>query len=188
MQWLGDVSYSVYLWHWPLIVIVPVAVGRSAGSPAVAVGILVATLVLAALTKTFVEDRFRRPPAGGRLARTYVAAAAGMALVVVVSGLLVARVHSLQDDAPPASTGHSPATTPASGPVPWTPSCECPPATGAPVPAPALAAEDKSDAYAGRLRGPQLLVVRTPLPDHQVRVRGPGRHGRGGSRRQLPRR
>lgn len=66
VQYLGDISYSLYLWHWPLIVVAPFAL--------VAVGglstwwqrmlILALSVVLAALTKRFVEDRFRAAPAG----------------------------------------------------------------------------------------------------------------------------
>src|SRR5690606_16578099 len=31
VQWLGDVSYSVYLWHWPLVVLVPYVSGGTLG-------------------------------------------------------------------------------------------------------------------------------------------------------------
>ncbi|SKC35863.1 acyltransferase family protein [Krasilnikoviella flava] len=61
VQWLGDVSYSVYLWHWPLIVVVPYVLGRALGA-AELVGVVLASLLLAAATKRWVEDPLRRQP------------------------------------------------------------------------------------------------------------------------------
>jgi peptidoglycan/LPS O-acetylase OafA/YrhL len=89
VQWLGDVSYSVYLWHWPLVVITPFALARPLGLPE-QLAVVAATLVLAALTKRFVEDPVRR---SRRLARrraaTFAVLAAGM-LVVGGAALVVA--------------------------------------------------------------------------------------------------
>ncbi len=58
VQWTGDISYPLYLWHWPPIVVLPVILGHDLGFwPRVA--ILVATFGAAALTKRFVEDPVR---------------------------------------------------------------------------------------------------------------------------------
>jgi peptidoglycan/LPS O-acetylase OafA/YrhL len=58
VQWTGDISYPLYLWHWPPIVLLPVIVGHDLGfAPRVA--ILVATFAAAALTKRFIEDPVR---------------------------------------------------------------------------------------------------------------------------------
>ncbi|MEK8228061.1 acyltransferase family protein [Oerskovia sp. M15] len=58
VQLLGDISYSVYLWHWPLIVLAPFALARPTGWVE-KVGLLVLSLLLAWLTKIAVEDRAR---------------------------------------------------------------------------------------------------------------------------------
>ncbi|MGQ0468133.1 MAG: acyltransferase family protein [Sporichthyaceae bacterium] len=82
MQYTGHVSYSLYLWHWPLIVLLPAVTGRGLTNPD-KVAIVCASFALAALTKRYVEDRFRRPStAPGNARRAFVAAAAAMAVLV----------------------------------------------------------------------------------------------------------
>jgi peptidoglycan/LPS O-acetylase OafA/YrhL len=87
VQFLGDVSYSVYLWHWPLIVLAPFVV-HSDGT-GVRIAILVLTIALAALTKRFVEDPLRTTPLlAARPARwTFAAAAAATVAVLAVPAL-----------------------------------------------------------------------------------------------------
>jgi len=91
VQWAGDVSYSLYLWHWPLVVLVPAATGHALGTRD-KIAILVASVVLAALTKTLVEDPVRsRPFLAARPARwTVVAVAASLVPVLVLSTVVSA--------------------------------------------------------------------------------------------------
>ncbi|WP_406413538.1 acyltransferase [Streptomyces halstedii] len=64
LVWLGGLSYGWYLWHWPLLVVVPAALGSADGTPGVpyALGLSAAALGLAWLTLRLVEDpvRFHR--------------------------------------------------------------------------------------------------------------------------------
>ncbi|MFL4472377.1 acyltransferase family protein [Paeniglutamicibacter sp. MACA_103] len=56
-RFLGDHSYSIYLWHWPLIVFLPFYSGDLGLLDKAA--IIAATIVLSMLSKRYVEDRFR---------------------------------------------------------------------------------------------------------------------------------
>lgn len=82
-QVLGDVSYSTYLWHWPLIVLVPFAVGRRLTWWELG-GVALASIGLAWLTKRWVEDPVRRSPRLVRSAR----ATAGVLVVCTAAGVL----------------------------------------------------------------------------------------------------
>jgi peptidoglycan/LPS O-acetylase OafA/YrhL len=68
-QFVGDISYSLYLWHWPLIVIAP-SVPFWGLTIYHRLALLVLCFVLAWLTKRFVEDPMRRfKPLTSRRAR-----------------------------------------------------------------------------------------------------------------------
>jgi hypothetical protein len=109
VQWLGDVSYSIYLWHFPIIVLVQQLTGSQLTMVS-RLAIIAATLVLAALTKSFVEDPFRRlrhtPTQGDRRPRRLVfgtrpaygliAAAVAFVLLASVAGLAVMRAPVAQ--------------------------------------------------------------------------------------------
>jgi len=58
-QFVGDISYSLYLWHWPLIVIAP-SVPFWGLTIYHRVALLALCFVLAWLTKRFIEDPARR--------------------------------------------------------------------------------------------------------------------------------
>ena len=97
VQYVGDVSYSLYLWHWPLIVFV----GIVSAAPLDAlqkIGLLALSLALAALTKQVVEDPARRwrPLSQGKSRWTLVATVAAMVPVLVLSGGLTADLSARQ--------------------------------------------------------------------------------------------
>ncbi|AQQ15549.1 O-acetyltransferase OatA [Corynebacterium glaucum] len=59
-QWLGKSAYSLYLWHWPLLIL-STAVGGYETPPAwLGIAVIAASLVLAHLTHTFVEEPLRQ--------------------------------------------------------------------------------------------------------------------------------
>jgi peptidoglycan/LPS O-acetylase OafA/YrhL len=121
---IGRCSYSWYLWHWPALLLVPVAIGHDlplAGRLGVAAG----SGVLAVLTTRLVEDpvRFatplRRSPGrslltGGAATAAAVAVAVG-ALVAVpppVGAGAAAATQPLDAAAAPPAGPHAPAVDP----------------------------------------------------------------------------
>ncbi|MEV7648802.1 acyltransferase family protein [Arthrobacter sp. NPDC089319] len=149
VQWLGAVSYSVYLWHWPLIVLLPYVTGGELGWLDKSL-ILTATLVLAGLSKTFVEDRFRFPSSQQGLAPTFRFAAVGMVLLTAVGGVQLMEVNQRTSQGQQQLAAMVSNGDPCFGAASLAKGFdECDPDPQGPVvPEPALAKDDKSDAYA----------------------------------------
>ncbi|MEU1547806.1 acyltransferase family protein [Nocardia sp. NPDC005745] len=90
---LGELSYALYLWHWPILIFVLARTGAATAGLGVGLGVIGASLVLAYLTNRFVEEPLRmrsgrsaretpvRPRHTGRLV-----AALGIAVLAVSVG------------------------------------------------------------------------------------------------------
>src|SRR6478735_2762513 len=147
-QWLGDVSYSVYLWHWPLIVLVPQMLDHQMNNLDRVV-ILALTLVLAGLTKKYVEDRFRAPQWGKPLRKPFLLGAAGMVVVLALAGMTQLEVDRREAKSEAQLSKALSEGGPCFGAAALDPGTHCAEVPYAQVvPAPADAATDKSDAYA----------------------------------------
>jgi len=55
IQWIGDRSYSIYLWHWPLIILTPYALAEEKLTTLEKTAIVLITLALAAVSARFIE-------------------------------------------------------------------------------------------------------------------------------------
>jgi hypothetical protein len=83
-RYLGDISYALYLWHWPLLVLYLVSRDREEVSLLAGAAIIGVSLVLAAATHHLVELPALRGRAGPRRASRF--GVLGLAVVMLLSG------------------------------------------------------------------------------------------------------
>ena len=104
LRWVGDASYSLYLWHWPVLVVASQHLGRDLTGPET-LFVVAVTFALAWATYRFVETPFRRPSRRSprRVLTLYPASVAlVVASSVVAVGVVDARLGG--GDTPAIST------------------------------------------------------------------------------------
>jgi peptidoglycan/LPS O-acetylase OafA/YrhL len=87
LVWTGDISYSLYLWHWPLLVFARLLFGESMW---IALPVVMVAFGLAALSRRYIEQPFleKRPR------RLWLLAGGAMA-ISIVSALLIFNARGL---------------------------------------------------------------------------------------------
>jgi peptidoglycan/LPS O-acetylase OafA/YrhL len=89
LRYVGDISYSLYLWHWPLLILAADKAGRPL-STVRSLTVVVVAVALSALTYTLVENPFRRAAHGWAKRPQRALAIWPVAVVTVVVVSLVA--------------------------------------------------------------------------------------------------
>ncbi|GLZ30819.1 acyltransferase [Lentzea sp. NBRC 105346] len=85
VQFVGGISYSLYLWHWPVLLVAPFVVGELT-TPQL-LGVLAVSLVLAWVSKVVIEDRGMEWGPLVRSSRlTFAGMVAGLVVVSVLAG------------------------------------------------------------------------------------------------------
>ncbi len=105
VTWIGDISYSFYLWHWPALVLGAMYLGRSR-SPMGTAGLVVTALLVSALSYYFVENPLRRsrgPWLAGRRGIALWPVAVGLTLVTVLGAVRYVDVQFVRLEQPSAS-------------------------------------------------------------------------------------
>ncbi len=154
VAFIGDISYSLYLWHWPLIVIAPYIPGwgLSIGNR---IALFLFCFLLAWLTKRFIED----PVRGWRFftVRRPRATLIGVVAAMAVSTLFVGGAWAVQQpkydaeatqlaqtlDSPPECFGA--ASGPTDGLAPIDPVCVNPELNGLIIPSPGFGNADRPE-------------------------------------------
>jgi peptidoglycan/LPS O-acetylase OafA/YrhL len=80
-RYIGRISYSLYLWHWPFLILPTVAIGVTLSVPT-RVGLVLLAIVAAAATQRWVEEPIRHGRWVGLRPARSLAAAGALTLVV----------------------------------------------------------------------------------------------------------
>ncbi len=129
VRYLGTISYSVYLWHWPLLVLAAGAVGHAL-SPRAGIAVAAMSIPIAAVTQRLVEAPLRRGVLIGAVPRRNLGQAALLSGAIVVACVLAARLPlqlggSVAAASEPGSVAVADLVPPlAEAATPW-PNCFC---------------------------------------------------------------
>jgi hypothetical protein len=120
LQWIGGRSYGIYLWHWPMLVVLEARI--AAPSVAWRIGVLAAAVALAAASHALLEHPLRHLPALVRSSRRSLALGGALVALVLAGSLVQARatgdVHFstgfVAPTTPPTTTATAGSPTPTS--------------------------------------------------------------------------
>ena len=174
-RFMGRISYSVYLWHWPLLVL-PLALAGGTLPLAVRVGLMVLAIPIAYASQHWLEDPIRHGRIVGIVPRRNLALAGAVSLTVATTSLglgfvttqrLAAATAAVSDpgDTSAAATGDEPIPNLVAGTP--SPRQTVPPPPDGPVPAgltPSLEAA-RSDQPRTYSDGCHLDQPSTTIPD-----------------------
>jgi peptidoglycan/LPS O-acetylase OafA/YrhL len=115
LVWVGDRSFSAYLWHWPILILAPLALGEELTTAHKVIAIVVVVAVSAASFR-FIEQPFRFSASPLIRRPQFLAPLAGAATAMVIVGAIVgvsSTTRSLEladvDSIVPTTTYQAPA-------------------------------------------------------------------------------
>ncbi|GAB3037021.1 acyltransferase [Nocardioides flavus (ex Wang et al. 2016)] len=98
VQFVGDCSYAIYLWHWPIVVLAPGVLGVERGL-LLSLTLIALTLALAWLSTTYVENVLRPRSGAERIGRRAVVVLITCSAVVVALCWAILRSATAAVDA-----------------------------------------------------------------------------------------
>lgn len=87
LTFVGRISYSLYLWHWPLIVFAKQLHGTAEFDSSTSLGVIALSLLLASLSYRFVEQPFRNPGSGLSRRTMFAGATAASVIWLILGGI-----------------------------------------------------------------------------------------------------
>ncbi len=84
LRFTGRISYSLYLWHWPVLILTALALGEALPVP-LAVALLAGAYALSAWSYRYVEQPYRRPGRGVPVTAAFRPALATIVAVALLS-------------------------------------------------------------------------------------------------------
>ncbi len=99
MLWLGDLAFTLYLWHWPVLVCYLTITDRSVATPTGGIVIIALSLALAVATRWLMQVRLPATGWGQTTNRSAYGLAAGcLAVVLAGSGVFAAGIQWQRQD------------------------------------------------------------------------------------------
>ncbi len=161
MRYLGRISYSLYLWHWPILVIPAAFVGGELPLP-VRLALAAAAVAVAGLSQRYVEDPIRHGRFVGLASRRSLAMAGALSLAVAVSSVSASALASARLGATGPEIGGSITDVPLPSPAASPPAPNGPAATAGP------GASLATSALASQPAGPTPVPTLPPPPGGPV--------------------
>jgi peptidoglycan/LPS O-acetylase OafA/YrhL len=111
-RFLGRISYSLYLWHWPILLLGALVIGPGWGIP-----LALLAVPVAAASQRWIEEPFRRGRFIGTMPRVNLLQAAGVGLAVIVASLGAQEIARANGRPPDVAGGVVPSAGAATSPV-----------------------------------------------------------------------